>query len=245
MIRESEVSQIVTLRKRLLNNIRHRLLAGILLFLPFGVTLLVMRWLFSWLETSIRPMAKGFLSGIDRIAFFDAVPETYVNIAVVLASILILLFLLYLVGSLGQFLIGRRVISIGESVLMQIPLVRTIYTASKQVIQAFSQDQSAFKSVVMLEFPRPGFLTLGFLTGHIQDRQGNRYCKVFVPTTPNPTSGYFEIVPVEEVRETSMTVEDAFKILISGGIVSSDIFNSFRPIKPMEKEDSSVGPFGD
>jgi uncharacterized membrane protein len=225
------VNQMVTLKKRLWNNIRHRLLAGILLFLPFGVTLLVMRWLFSWLEGTIRPIAKGCLSGIDRIALFDPIPEIYVNIAVLAVSILIVLFVLYLVGSFGQVLIGRRIIGIGENLLLQIPLVRTIYSATKQVIQGFSQDQAAFKSVVMLEFPRPGFLALGFLTGHMRNSQGKKYCKVFIPTAPNPTSGYFQIVPAEEVRETGITVEEAFKILISGGVISSGIFDSFRPIE--------------
>ena len=226
-----EVKEIVTLRKKLQNNIRHRILAGILLFLPFGVTLLVMRWLYGWLEKVLQPIVKGFLSGIDKIAFLDIVPETYVNIAVVIVSIFILLFMLYLVGLLGEFLIVRRIIAKGESVLLQIPLVRTIYSAMKQVMQAFSQDNAAFKSVVILEFPRPGFLALAFLTGHIEDTKGKSYCKVFVPTSPNPTTGFFEIVPAEEVRELDISVEEAFKILISGGIVSSGILDSFKPVK--------------
>jgi uncharacterized membrane protein len=216
----------LTLIKKIRGNIRKKLLAGVLLFLPFGVALLVMRWLFGWLKNFLQPVIKGFLTGIEKIAFFDVIPEAYINIAVVIASIIILLFLLYMVGSLGQFLIGRRLISLGETVLLQIPLIRTIYSATKQVIQNFSQDNAAFKSVVIVEFPRPGFLTLGFLTGYIQDNQGKRYCKVFIPTTPNPTTGFFEIIPAEEVRETNITIEEGFKILISGGIVSYDIFNS-------------------
>ena len=135
-----------------------------------------MRWFFGWLEKFLQPIVKGFLVGIDKIAFLDTVPENYVNISVVIVSILILFFLLYLVGTLGEFLIGRKVIETGETILLQIPLVRTIYSAIKQVIQAFSQNQMAFKSVVMLEFPRPGFLSLGFLTGDIQDKHGKRYC---------------------------------------------------------------------
>lgn len=216
----------MTLVKKIRNNIRQRLLAGVLLFLPFGVALLVMRWLFGWLKNLLQPIIKGFLTGIDKIAFLDVIPETYINIAVVIISILILLFILYMVGSLGKFLIGRRLIALGESILLQIPLIRTIYSATKQVIQSFSQDKAAFKSVVIVEFPRPGFLALAFLTGHIQDSQGKRYCKVFIPTTPNPTTGFFEIIPAEEVRETTITIEEGFKILISGGIVSYDIFNS-------------------
>ena len=218
----------MTIFKKIRNNIKQRLLAGVLLFLPFGVALLVMRWLFGWVKGFLQPIIKGFLTGIEKIAFFDVVPDTYINIAVVIASILILIFMLYLIGSLGQFLIGRKLISVGETVLLQIPLIGTIYTATKQVIQSFSQDETAFKSVVIVQFPRPGFLALAFLTGYIQDSQGKKYCKVFIPTTPNPTTGFFEIIPEEEVTETTITIEDGFKIIISGGIVSSDFLNSYR-----------------
>jgi uncharacterized membrane protein len=212
----------MTIIKKIRNNIKKKILAGILLFLPFGVALLVMRWLFGWLKGLLQPIMKGFLTGIDKIALFNVVPDTVINIAVVIASIFILVFLFYLIGSLGQFLIGRRLIAIGETILMQIPLISTIYSATKQVIQSFSQDKAAFKSVVIVEFPRPGFLALGFFTGHISDSRGKRYCKVFIPTTPNPTTGFFEIVPVDEVRETTITIEEAFKIIISAGMVSSD-----------------------
>ncbi len=214
----------MTIVKKIRNNIKQKLLAGVLLFLPFGVALLVMRWLMGWLKSILQPIIKGFLSGIDKIAFFNAVPETYINIAVVIASIFILVFLFYLIGSLGQFLIGRKLIAIGETILMQIPFISTIYSATKQVIQSFSHNKTAFKSVVVIQFPRPGFYALAFLTGHICDKEGNRYCKVFIPTTPNPTTGLFGIVPAEEVRTTDMTIEEGFKTIISGGIVSSDTF---------------------
>jgi uncharacterized membrane protein len=212
----------MTILKKIRNNIKQKLLAGILLFLPFGVALLVMRWLFGWLKSILQPIIKGFLTGIDKIALFNVVPDTVINIAVVIASILILIFIFYIIGSLGQFFIGRRLITLGDAIMMQIPLISTIYSATKQVIQSFSHDKAAFKSVVIVEFPRPGFLALGFFTGHIEDSQGKKYCKVFIPTTPNPTTGFFEIVPAEEIRETSISVEEAFKIIISAGMISSD-----------------------
>ena len=104
--------------------------------------------------------------------------------------------------------------------------IGTIYSATKQIIQSFSQDKAAFKSVVIIEFPRPGFYSLAFLTGYIQDKEGRKYCKVFIPTTPNPTTGFLEIIPAEEVRVTKISIEEGFKIIISGGIVSFDFFNS-------------------
>jgi len=205
--------------KKMRHGVRSRLLSGVLLFVPFGVALLVMRWLFRWLAGFLQPVVKKGISGPEVSALFKSVPEMYVTIGVSILSILILLFLLYLVGAIGQLVLGRRLISLGERVVMLIPLVRTVYSATKQVMEAVSvPDRAAFKSVVLLEFPRPGFLAVGFLTGHM----------LFIPTSPNPTTGFFEIVPVEAVRPTSISVEDAFKMIISGGLVSADIFGSLQ-----------------
>jgi uncharacterized membrane protein len=117
-----------------------------------------------------------------------------------------------------------------------------VYSATKQVTQAFSvPDRAAFKSVVLLEFPRPGFMAPGFLTGHIQDRDGRKYCKEFIPTSPNPTTGFFEIVRAEAVRATSMSVEEAFKMIISGGLVSADIFGSLEEGRSGTKSEPKTG----
>jgi uncharacterized membrane protein len=83
-------------------------------------------------------------------------------------------------------------------------------------------ESKSIKSVVMVEFPRPGFKSIGFLTGRIKTSDGKEFCKVLIPTTPNPTTGFFELVPSEEVAETNLTIEEAFKMIISGGIVSPD-----------------------
>jgi len=222
------------------HSVRNRLLSGVLLFVPFGVTLLVMRWLFRWLAGFLQPVVKKAISGQEVSALFKSVPETYVTIGVSVLSILILLFLLYLVGAIGQLVLGRRLISFGERLVMLIPLVRTVYSATKQVMEAVSvPERAAFKSVVLLEFPRPGFMAVGFVTGHIQDCEGRKYCKVFIPTSPNPTTGFFEIVPAEAVRITSMSVEEAFKMIISGGLVSADIFGSLEQAQVGTKTEQS------
>jgi uncharacterized membrane protein len=214
----------LTLLKQIQGNIKKRLLAGVLLFLPFGVVLLVMRWLFGGIRSFLKPVIEGLILGFDQIAFLGIIPEEYISIIATIASILILLLSLYLIGSLGQFLIGRKLIALSEAVLLKIPLISTLYSALKQVIDTFSQDKTAFKSVVIVEFPRPDFLSLAFLTGYIEDNEGKRYCKVFVPTSPNPTTGFFEIVPEEKVKITTLTIEEGFKMIISAGVVSYDIF---------------------
>lgn len=209
---------------RLKSNVRRRLLSGILLLMPFGVTLLVMRWLFQWVAGFIRPIITFIISKLSQVPVIEAVPDIYITVSVATLSIVVLLVLLYLVGVIGQFVIGKRLIKVGETLLMRIPLVRTIYTATKQVAQAVSlPDSAALKSVVLVEFPRPGFKAVGFLTGYIEDSAGKKFCKVLIPTTPNPTTGFFEIIPIEDVVETTLTVEEAFKMIISGGIVAPDV----------------------
>jgi uncharacterized membrane protein len=209
---------------KLKTNVRTRLLSGILLLMPFGVTLLLMRWLFQWLAGFLRPMVQYSADKLSKYPFIEFIPDIYISICVSVCSIVILLVFLYLVGAIGQFVVGKRLIKAGETLLLRIPLVRTIYTATKQVAQAISlPDRSALKSVVMVDFYKPGFKAVGFLTGYIEDSEGKKFCKVMIPTTPNPTTGFFLLIPRDEVTETTITVEEAFKMIISGGIVSPDV----------------------
>jgi len=203
---------------RVKKNVRTRLVSGMLLLVPFGVTLLVMRWLFRWMAGFLHGPVASLVFGLTRHPAIKSVPPTFVSVVVSVLSIIILLVLLYLVGAIGHFVTGKRLISAGETLVLRIPLMRTIYAATKQVVRAISlPDRAAFKSVVLVEFPRPGFKAVGFLTGHIHDSAGRKFCKVF------------EIVPVEEVMVTSMSTEDAFKMVISGGILSPDVIAPAPP----------------
>jgi uncharacterized membrane protein len=225
---------------KLKSNIRRRLLSGILLLMPFGVTLLVMRWLFQWLAGFLRPIITYIASRVSDHPLIESIPDIYISIFVSVCSIVILLFLLYLVGAVGQFVVGKRLIKAGETLLMRIPLVRTIYTATKQVAQAVSlPDRAAFKSVVLVEFPRPGFWAIGFLTGRIQGPSGELLYKVYIPHAPILTTGFLEIIPTDEVIETDLTIEDGFKMILSGGVVSPDVLNALKPAenKPGPKKD--------
>jgi uncharacterized membrane protein len=137
-----------------------------------------------------------------------------------------LIAIIYVIGLVARFVAGRKLLSIGESLVLKIPLASTIYAATKQVTTAISMQDKSFTSVVLVEFPRKGFYALGFLTGTIKDSAGNLYCKVFIPTTPNPTTGFFEMIPFDEVLQTELTVEEAFKAIISGGIVAPEIMKT-------------------
>ena len=207
-------------------SIRKNLISGVLIAVPFVVSLLIIQWLFHAMAGLLQPVVSKILPKLAKFIITTPVPDAYQRIAVATISVILLVLLLYFVGAIGQFVIGRRFIAIGEKLFMQIPIVRTIYGSSKQVVKAMSlPDRTVFKSVVLIEFPRPGLRALGFLTGYITDAEGRKFCKVFIPTTPNPTTGFFELVPVEEVSHTDINIEDGFKMIISGGVVAPDMFN--------------------
>ncbi len=214
-------AQVSSMWVRFKKNMSRGMASGMLILVPVGVTLLVMRWLFSWVAGLLRPLVTSATSRLDGLHWIQALPEAYVNFCVSLLALLLLLVLLYFVGVLGQHIVGRRLVAASDRVWLKIPLARSIYAATKQVMEALSQPQgAAFKSVVLIDFPSPDLKAVGFLTGYVQDTAGRRYAKVLIPTTPNPTTGFLELVPEEKVFVTNLAVEEAFRMIISGGIVS-------------------------
>lgn len=212
---------------RFKKNVSRRMASGMLVLVPVGVTLLVMRWLFTWAASLLRPVVKYATSGLERLHWIQGLPDVTVEFCVSVLAILLLLALLYFIGLLGQHIIGRRVIAAWEAVWLRIPLARSVYAATKQVVEALSQPEgAALKSVVLVEFPSPGLWAVGFLTGYTEDGAGCKYAKVLIPTTPNPTTGFLEFVPAEKITLTNLAVEEAFRMIISGGIVSpADLFS--------------------
>jgi len=204
-------------------DLRNHFFAGVLILMPFGVTLLVMRWVFTWMAGFLKPWLLKLLAHVISDPELQTNPPAYVSITTSIVSILILLMFVYVAGVFAQKYVGKKLIFLGEWLLMKIPVLGTVYGATKQVMGTLSmQGKDAFMSVVLIEFPRPGMKALGFLTGYIDDSAGKKYCKVFIPTTPNPTTGFFEIVPVEEVQHTTMSIEEAFKMIMSAGIVAPE-----------------------
>ncbi len=216
-------------------NIRNRLISGIFVIVPFAVTIVIIFWLFNTLKGFLEPIVNKVLAFLLKIHLMQQLPEHYIKYAISLATILCLLFIIYLIGAVAKFVAGRKLLGLGETLVMRIPLASTIYSATKQVTTALSlPDNKAFKSVVMVEFPRKGMYSLGFLTGSIPDiftpDASKKYCKVFIPTSPNPTTGFFVMLPAGDVLLTRMTVEEAFKMIISGGIVSPDTLPITGPV---------------
>jgi uncharacterized membrane protein len=191
-------------------HLRRRLVTGLLVLVPTGITILVVRFLFSLTASVLAPAVR-------------LVPGKLPASVISLISVCAFLLLLYAVGALAQLLVGRRLISIAEALVARIPLVKSVYSAAKQVVDTLSPSRrEAFKSVVWVEFPRPGFRALAFVTGNIRDADGTECYKLFIPTAPNPTSGFFEIAPCGEVRESALSIEDGIKMILSAGILAPD-----------------------
>jgi len=193
--------------------IRRRIVSGLLVVVPVGLTIFILRFLYQLTAGQLTPMMRPL---------FRTLPDY----AVPAASILLLLLLTYAIGVLARVFIGRKIIGLLDLVLENIPLVKTVYGASKQVVQTLSlqDDASQFKSIVLVDFPRKGMKAFAFVTGKIEFKDEETgvvrpHYRVFVPTTPNPTSGYLEFVPVDEVEPCGISTEDAVKSIISAGLV--------------------------
>lgn len=205
-------------RLSLRNLFKTRLMSGLLVLVPIGFTLMLMRWILTKMAGFLRPLfGERLKEYIADVPYIGSRPE----ILIMAMSILAFLGLLYLTGLFAQAVIGRRIIRLTESIVMKVPLAKTIYSSTKQVMEAVAlPEQKTLRSVVLVEFPRPGAWSFGFMTGRFLTSDSLEMAKVFVPTTPNPTTGFLIMVPLKDLITTSVTVEDAFKTMMSGGIVS-------------------------
>ena len=192
---------------RLGARLRSRITSGVVVLVPIVVTMAVLRFLFTATSSVLLPMV-------------DPATATWPAWTRAALSLGILIVVVYLLGELATNLVGRRLLGLVESVLLRVPFVKVIYSASKQVAAAFqSRKARAFRSVVLVEFPSRGMRAVGFVTGDVTDASGRPCHTVFVPTTPNPTTGFLQIVPIEEVVETGYSVEDGIKMVMSLGVL--------------------------
>jgi len=198
----------------MVRHVRSRLISGILLLVPLAASFWVLRFLFRVILGYVRPVAT-LMSHIP-------VPEYVVGMLAVLA----LLLILYAAGTLTRLVIGRRLVAWGESLLTKIPIVKTVYSSTKSLVDMMSnKKRNAFKSVVLIDFPRPGIKAIGFLGGEGIGSDGRNWCRVFLPTTPNPTSGYLLLMSDAEVTRTSITIEEGIRLVMSGGVLAPPEFD--------------------
>lgn len=201
--------------------LRNNLISGLFILVPLWVTVLVVKAAFRAMASVLQPL----------VALLPLELPYWVEVGI---SILAFALLVLLVGIVAGRVVGQRVLGWGESLILKIPVIKTIYSAAKQVVDAVSmQERKTFKSVVLIEYPRPGIKVIAFMTGFSVDETGKRWCRVFIPMSPLPTSGFMHLVPIHEVRVTGLSVEEAFKMLISGGFIAPEMLAS-RPLSEDE-----------
>lgn len=189
-------------------HVRTRLVSGVIVLIPLAITLFILNLFFSSLTAFVRPLMRPWVGEL---------PEYTLTLIALVATVLTI----YIVGGITTHIIGRRLIHWGEALLMKLPIVKSVYAASKQVVDTFSSStKAAFQAVVLVEFPRKGSLGVGFITGTILNPEGKTLYRVFVATTPNPTSGFLLLLPAEDIQFTDISVEDGIKMIVSGGMLA-------------------------
>ncbi len=191
-----------------MTKLRKYFFTGIIVLLPLMITLYVLFFIFQLLDGLLSPFLESFLG--------FPIPG--------LGALLTIVFII-LVGLVATNVLGRRFISLLDRLFIRIPMVKIIYGATKQIIDAFSaQPRDAWRRVALVEYPRRGLYAIGFVTGErvgeVQEKTAHQVFSVFIPTTPNPTSGVLLLVPREELTFLEMSVEDGLKLIISGGVVN-------------------------
>ncbi len=207
-------------------DVRRRMLTGLLLILPVYVTYFVVKFLFGFVGGTLSPVIKKVLQ------FYGvALPKSSLDEFIITFLGLILTFIsLYFIGIFAANFAGKAIITYFENLLTKTPIVKNIYSSVKQIIHSVSlPGKQSFKRVVLIDFPKEGMKSIGFVTAATQYNNDKKMITVFIPTTPNPTTGFIVFVPEDAVTDTNLTVEEAFKTLFSGGVLTpKDILTSFK-----------------
>ena len=193
--------------------IKRHFISGVLVVVPFILTFIVLRFLFEAVDGILQPVLHGLL-GYYRAGL----------------GVLTTLLIILLAGFFTRNLIGARLYRLGDRLLIRMPLIRPIYSATKQLLEALTKsDTRSFKEVALIEYPRKGVFALCFVSQRVTIKVSGEireFATCFVPSTPTPVSGMVVIVPVEQVISVDMTVEDAIKFLVSGGVASPHLIKN-------------------
>jgi uncharacterized membrane protein len=196
------------------DSLRRYFLSGLLVFLPVAITLWFIGWVIGLLD-SVLDILPGSLH-----------PNSYLPFAIPRLGAIVTLLLILFLGVLTTGVATRRFLAAWESLFIQIPIFRGVYTAAQKLVQTFLGQSNAQRQVVMIEYPRAGVFTVGFAMGrawhHLEEKMNAPLVNVFVPTTPNPTSGFYLLVPITEVTPLNMTMEEALKLITSSGLITPD-----------------------
>ena len=186
-------------------NFRSKLFAGLATLLPLYLTFFVIKFLFVTLDEMSDPILKRFNLDIPGL------------------GIILTVLLIYILGFLVTNFLGRKIFNLGERIVKKVPIVNMIYTTLKQITDTFTKGSTdAFEGAVYIQYPRQGLWTMAFISGESKTKDGVPYYHLFVPTTPNPTSGFFLMIPQADTVATGMSVEEGLKTIISGGLLAPD-----------------------
>lgn len=211
----------------LLGRLRAYFLTGVIVTAPISITIFLVWQFLAFLDTHVAGLVP------DRYN-----PETYLPFSLPGLGLLLMLAFLTLVGMLTAGLAGRTLVRMGERLLSRMPVVRGVYGTLKQIFETvLAQKSRSFREVVLIEYPRRGIGAIGFVTGptrgEIQARTEEDMVNVFLPTTPNPTSGFLLFVPKGDLIHLDMTIEEGIKMVISGGIVTPSMEQAAKPSRPL------------
>jgi uncharacterized membrane protein len=203
----------IPLRPALFARLRAYFFAGVLVTAPIGITIYLAWSVVTWIDESVLPFIPAKYN-----------PETYLPFSLPGIGLVVLLVFLTAIGAVTAGMVGRMVVGYGERILSRMPVIRSVYSATKQIFETMlAKKSTAFREVVLVEFPRPGMWSIGFITGvtegEVQELTDEEVLNVYIPTTPNPTSGYLCFVARSEVYSLSMSVEEGIKMVVSGGLV--------------------------
>lgn len=196
-----------------LARLRTYFLTGIVITAPIGITIYLTYVFIDFVDANVTPLIPARYN-----------PETYLPFGVPGLGLFVAVFVLILIGFLTANFLGRSFLHFGERIVSRMPVVRSVYTALKQIMETvLAQSSSSFREVVLIEYPRKGLWAIAFVTseakGEVAALSDNTIISVFLPTTPNPTSGFLLFVPKKDLRFLDMTVEEGVKLVISAGMI--------------------------
>ncbi|MCB4454231.1 DUF502 domain-containing protein [Leisingera sp. McT4-56] len=227
-------------RRGLFASLRASFFTGIVVIAPVGLTIWLLWSVMGWIDSVVLPLVPHTFR-----------PEQYIGINLRGVGLIIFLLFTIVVGWIAKGLIGRSLINFAESLVDRMPVVRTVYSGIKQISETvFAQSERSFEKACLVQYPRKGIWAIGFISTNAKGEIAKRaetsggLVSVFLPTTPNPTSGFLLFVPEEDVIELDMTVEDSAKLVISAGLVYPNPKDPTKPVengkkpKALEKEDA-------
>ena len=198
------------LLKKFLLHIRTTLIAGLLAILPIGVTLFVLKFFFELLDPILGPIFD-----MGNVRIFPGL------------GVIVLLILLYVVGIITTKILSSRIVNLGHKLIERIPVISSIYSTTRSGVEILSGTQGfESRGVVLVDFPRPAMKAIGLITAELGVLNGEPMVAVYIPTTPVPSSGFLIVVALSDVTPTDISVDDAMKIIVSGGILANEIFSS-------------------